>query len=356
MPLDEQGRMTKFAEKPVSLFIAILCLHCSAEARDPDPLFASNDTLHVTLVAPFVELMRERDESNEKPGKFRYTSAGGETVELNVQVRTRGKFRAQRRVCDFAPIRLNFKTSEVAETLFAKQDKLKLVTHCDSNSVRYEQTVITEYLAYRILNLLTDYSYRVRLLRITYEYSDSKRKKDSYAIIIENDERLGKRIEHALIATNKLRLADLNPEYTNLVSVYQFLIGNTDFSAIAGPEGEECCHNHTPYSADNVVYYSIPYDLDQCGLVDSPHASPNSRFRLRSVRHRLYRGRCMNNEGLPATLDRFREQRADIEALVAGQAELSPKTRRKVETYISSFYKTIDSPKQVQRMLVKKCI
>jgi len=347
--------MINIAGKPVSLIVAGLCLQGPVESREPDPLYASNDTLQVTLEAPFTLLMRERDEGQEHPGKLRYTDTDGTTVELGVQVRTRGKFRARKAVCNFAPIRLNFRTSEVKGTLFAKQDKLKLVTHCDSKSERYEQTVITEYLAYRILNLMTDFSYRVRLLRITYEYSDSKRKKDSFAILIESDERLAKRIEHSLIATEKLRLADLNPEYTNLVSVYQYLIGNTDFSPIAAAEGEECCHNHTPYSADNKVYFSIPYDLDQCGLVDSPHASPNPRFRLRTVRHRLYRGRCINNDILPTTLDLFREKRPDIEALVAGQAELAPRTRYRTESFVRSFYRTIDNPKSVKRLIVKRC-
>ena len=353
--VSNKSTLMKASKRLVTMMFMTLCLYGPAESRAPDPLFASNDTLQVTLEAPFTQLMRDRDEENEHPGKLRYTDADGTSVELGVQVRTRGKFRARRTVCSFAPLRLNFRTSEAKGTLFAKQDKLKLVTHCDPTSKRYEQAVITEYLAYRILNLMTDFSYRVRLLRITYEYSDSKRTKDSYAILLENDKRLAKRVEHSLISTEKLRLTDLNPEHTNLVSVYQYLIGNTDFSPIAAAEGEECCHNHTPYSADNKVYYSIPYDLDQCGLVDSPHASPNPRFRLRSVRHRLYRGRCINNDYLPNTLDFFREKRPDVDALVADQAELSPRTRQRTESFIKSFYKTIDIPKQVQKQLVKKC-
>jgi len=120
--------------KPVGVVLAALCMHGMAEAGNPDPLFSSNDTLQVTLEAPFDELMSERDEKIELPGNIQYTAADGKTVELAVQVRTRGKFRARRTVCDFAPIRLNFKTSEAKGALFAKQDKLKLVTQCDSNS------------------------------------------------------------------------------------------------------------------------------------------------------------------------------------------------------------------------------
>jgi len=338
-----------------SILLLRAMFYMGPEFNGEDPLFASNETLEVTLEAPLVELMRERDEEKELPGTLQYTDAAGATVQLDVQVRTRGKFRAQKDICDFAPLRLNFRKSQAKGTLFEKQDKLKLVTHCDTRSERYEQAIITEYLTYRILNIFTDYSYRARLLRISYLPTDGKRKLDSYAFLIEKDERLAKRIEQKLVATDKLKISDLDSKYTNLVSLFQYLVGNTDFSPIAAASGLECCHNHTPFSADDKVFYSIPYDFDQCGIVDSPHASPNRRFKLRSVRQRLYRGRCVNNELLPATLDLFREKRPDIEALIANQAELSKKTRGRTESFLRSFYKTIDNPKLVNRYLVRKC-
>lgn len=317
--------------------VLFLLLAATAAAGEPDPLFASFETLEVSLEAPFRDLMRKRDEANEVPGKLRYVDSGGKTVELDVQVRTRGKFRARKDVCEFVPLRLNFRTSEASGTVFAKQDKLKLVTHCDTRSTPYEQALVSEYLAYRILNVLTEFSYRARLLRIRYTYTDSSEEIETYAFLIESDKRLAKRIDQQLVSASKLQLADLQGEYTNLVSVYQFLIGNTDFSPVAGAKNEDCCHNHTPFSTDGKVIHSIPYDFDQCGLVDVPHAAPNPRFRLRSVRQRLYRGRCINNELLPKTLERFRNERPTLEALVTEQPELNRITRRKNAKYLESF-------------------
>lgn len=327
-----------------------------AGATEVDPLFAAHSTLEVTLEAPLQELMRERDESSELPGKLRYVEAGGTPVELDVLVRTRGKYRARPKVCRFAPLRLNFRKSQVADTVFAGQDKLKLVTHCKPRSREYEQAVVAEYLAYRVLNILTDVSYRARLLRIRYVDTDVDSETTTYGVLIEADERLGRRLDHDLAAVPELDVEDLDSEYTNLTSVFQFLIGNTDFSPVAGPDNEDCCHNHTPVTANGEVFYSIPYDFDQCGFVDAPHAAPNERFRLRSVKQRLYRGRCVNNDRLPATLDRYRERRGDIEALVANQPELAARTRRQISKYVASFYKVIDDPKRVQKVLVRECI
>ena len=60
----------------------------------------------------------------------------------------------------------------------------------------------------------------------------------------------------------------------------------------------------------------IPYDFDMSGIVDAPHSAPNARFGLRNVRHRLYRGRCANNEHLSASIQAFREHKPAIYDLV----------------------------------------
>ena len=63
------------------------------------------------------------------------------------------------------PLFVSFGDETARGTLFEGQTMLPLTTHCrDSSS--YEQYVLKEYLAYRIYNLLTDKSLRVRLARV----------------------------------------------------------------------------------------------------------------------------------------------------------------------------------------------
>ena len=68
--------------------------------------------------------------SSYRPAVLTYTDAAGEQVRLELKVRTRGRYRRQRGTCSFPPLRLNFVTKQAKRTVFAKQDKLKLVTHC----------------------------------------------------------------------------------------------------------------------------------------------------------------------------------------------------------------------------------
>jgi hypothetical protein len=330
----------------------------AASAQDnnePDPLFAGDEIIDVEIEAPFGLLISERPDEEEVAGKFRYTADDGSLVEFDVAIRTRGRLRRTKKVCRFPPLRLNFKKSEVKDSLFDKQDRLKVVTHCRKKQ-RYEQAVISEYLAYRIFNLLSDASYRVRLLRATYTYTDEDLQVQSYAIFIEHKDRLGKRLNAKTLQMNRAMAQDFRQPDLNLASVFQYFISNTDFSPIASPPGEDCCHNQTIFALEGEPNYTVPYDFDQSGLVDAPHAMPNPRFRLRSSRERLYRGRCVNNGHLPSTLSLFEEKRGEIEALIQNQQGLTKGTAKDMLAFIKQFYDLINNPRRLNREILKKCI
>jgi hypothetical protein len=327
------------------------------ETGEPDPLFQDDSVVEITITAPMKELLRKRPDEDYLPGTLAYTEADGNVVEYDIGIRTRGNYRRQPRVCPFPPLRVNIKKSQAKGTLFHKQDKLKLVAHCRDGSDRYEQNVIKEYLAYRILNTLTDISYRVRLARVTY--IDTEQKDDDrlrYAFFIEHKKRLSKRLGLPEISTSGISTADLEGPYSDLTSLFQYLIGNTDFSPIAGPKGEDCCHNSTLFGNEGEPVYSIPYDFDMSGLVNAPYAEPNPEFRIRSVTQRLYRGRCAYIDNLQTSLQLLQDKRDTIYGLIEQQAQLDESSRKKVTKFVDRFYAVIDDPKKVRREIESECI
>jgi hypothetical protein len=345
--------------KPL-LFCIFLLAWGVAEAgdREPDgpvaPIFAANDIVDVTIRAPIDRIMKIRSLEEDTPGTFTYQDAeSGEHVTLEVGIRTRGRFRHDRRNCSFAPLRLSF--SKTKGTLLAKSKKLKLVTHCRTGSDRYEQVLLKEYLAYRILNTITDWSFRARLLRLRYEDIDNEAIIETYGILLEHRKQMATRIGMAVENSESTTIAALDGAYTNLVSVFQYLIGNTDFSPIKAAPGERCCHNHVLLKND-ATQISVPYDFDMAGIVSAPYARPNARFKLRSVRQRLYRGRCANNEHLDTTLQTFRDQRETIYELVTGLDALSRAEKTTTSRYVDDFFKIIDEPRLVNREIVKDCL
>lgn len=321
----------------------------------PDPLFESDSLLKLEIAAPIETITRDRSIEDYMPGKLSYKTELGEVVELDVGIKTRGRFRSKPDTCSFPPLRLNFKKSEMAGTLFVNQDKLKLVTHCETGSYVLEQAVLTEYLAYRVLNLLTEKSFLVRLVQIEYTDTMSAESFAGFGILIEHKNRLGARINASPISIEKTTASALDPEHLNLTSVFQYFIGNTDFSPIAGSPGRQCCHNYSLFGRGEVPVYSIPYDFDMAGFVSAPYAYPNPKLRLDSVRDRLYRGRCINNDRLPHTFDVFQRAREDIEALVREQDGLSRKTRSDTLRFIKGFYKDIAKPKSIERNFIRTC-
>lgn len=348
---------------PVSRWtLAVIALFLGAssawaiEVGPPDPLFQSDDVINVKIVAPLSTLLSERPLEEELPATLEYENEAEELITLDIQVRTRGRFRHQKEICPFPPLRLNFKASQVEDTLFHKQDKVKLVTHCKTTS-KYTQAILREYLTYRMLNIMSDSSFRVRLLNITWVDSENKRKTDQrFGFIIEHRDRLAKRMDMGIVDTTRTTLDKLDPGYTNLVSVYHYMIGNTDFSPIAGAKEDYCCHNHILIGNEGEPFLSVPYDFDQSGMVDAPHAGPNPRFRLRNVQERLYRGRCVNNHLLNDTLEFYKVKRPEIEALIENDPHLSGGGKRGMLNYLKSFYKTLDSEGRVNREFVKACI
>lgn len=342
------------------LFTALACalVPAAAIAADADPLFTENSTLEVRLTAPMEQLMRERPfkGDTELSGSFEIIAADGSVEAFPVAVRTRGNFRRRQDICQFAPIRLNFKKGDVKGTVLAKQDKLKMVAHCQSNSNIYEQTVVKEYLVYRIMNQLTDLSFRARLMRITYVDSENGDEESSFAFLIESKERLAKRIEMEESTLQAINPSRVDEAYLSLVSIFEYLVGNLDFSPVAGSPGEPCCHNFALFSADKKTYWSVPYDFDLTGLVEAPHHEPNPKYRQRDIRHRIYRGRCINNEYLPATLQLLRDKEDDINNLITAQAELSKGSQNRVRSFLNGFFKQLKNEDKLIKKLEKACI
>ncbi len=318
------------------------------------PLFASHEVINVRIEAPIRTLIRDRPDEEYLEGAFHYQLADGSEQTLDLKLRSRGKYRRLKRTCTLPPIRLNFRKEQVEGTLFDGQDKLKLVTHCQSSD-RFEQLVLREYLAYRILQTVTDKSFGARLMRIEYIDTDGKEKQGTrYAFVIEDDDVIAERIGLNKLDLRRTSYNALEPRHANLVSVFQFMIGNTDFSMIAGPADDDCCHNVVLYGNPDQKISSVPYDFDFSGMVDAPYAEPNPELRLRDVRTRLYRGRCSNNQYLPESLALFKEKQTEIRAIATG-LDLDSRNASRVARYIDDFYGVIGDEGEVEKNIIKKC-
>lgn len=321
------------------------------------PLFAEDSLLSATIEAPLTTLMEDRPDEDYLNGTFRYREEDGNERIFDLKLRTRGKYRRDKSHCDFAPIRLNFRTEQVVDTLFAGQDKLKMVTHCQSRNPHYQQLVLREYLAYRILNLITDKSYRVRLLQINYIDAEGGKPRERLGFVLEDDDHVAERNGLKVVKTGDIPIDTLDREQQSLIDIFQYMIGNTEYSLHIAEPDDDCCHNTDLMSATgSAPYIPLAYDFDFSGLVNAPYAEPNPRYRrLRTVRQRLYKGLCSNNDLLPPTIQQFLDKKDAVYDLIDDLDLLDKKSRKHLIGYLDVFFSRISDPKSVQIRFVGKC-
>jgi len=329
-------------------------------AAENAPLFSSHEILEMTVRADFHTIRREDrsdEDSEERPATLEWTNGNGSTGSQQIQIQTRGNFRLSTRNCDFPPLRLNVKKGEVKGTLFDEQDKIKVVSPCKLGQDYWQQYVLAEYLVYRMLNVLTPLSFRARMVRMTYvDESGEDETFTRLAFLLEDDSDMAKRN-----GANKQdwQGGQLNPvlldrNYAILVEFFQYMIGNTDWS------GAEMHNMELVRGADGRPS-AVPFDFDFSGIVDARYAVPDHTLPIRSVRQRLFRGRCpdqMNRqpEDYQAVVNLFQEKKEEIYSLWRNQEGLDPDRLKDTLEYLDEFYETLDRPDRVQRDLLDQCL
>jgi hypothetical protein len=339
-----------------ALVFVVLAASSHSSVAEDLPLFADDQILKAVLSAPIAQSYSQKNQEVRiyLPGQWSYTDADGETQRLEVSIRTRGHFR--RFNCGLSPLQLNFKKKQVKGTLFDGQDKLKLVAPC-YDKPNYQQYVLLEYLAYRTFEILTDHSFRTRLMRLTYLDSDAKLKPwTHFVFVIEDDADLAERLGLVRVKVPALKLAELDHSKATLVQLFQFLIGNNDYSLIKG-DGVECCHNIEVLGAEGseTGRVPVPFDFDISGLVEAPYASPPSQIPIESVRSRYFYGLCQPPGLLEESIAHMQSKRAELTELFESVPELDARSRDRSLSYLRSFFKTIDNPGRVKREIENRC-
>ena len=252
--------------------------------------------------------------------------------------------------CDFPPLRLNFAKNTTQNSIFKGQDKIKLVTHCRTRGDQYEQNVLKEYLAYRLYNLFTEESYRVRLAEI--RYADSGGKRDTIykmGFLIEPAEQLASRNNKGYIEIKNVKQEHCDRDKMTMLSVFQYMIGNTDWSVPA-------LHNIDLIQSepsDNPV--AVPFDFDWCGLVNAPYAVPSENLNIDNVRTRLFRGYCRSEEEFEAVFREFRSKEKEIYATFESVPGLNERELEKTIRYIDRFFNILSNPNLVRNEFYNKC-
>ena len=315
---------------------------------DTMDIFNDQALMEVTIETDLKNLVKKKFDPQYQDALFRMKFNDTVTICRKIKIKPRGNMR--RKTCYIPPLKLNFPKKKVVLKQFKQFDKIKMVLTCKSSRL-YEQYLLQEYYAYRIYNILSDYSLRVRLLRVRYIDTGHKLKPfTKFSFIIEDIDQLAARhncirIESKIVgpATDLPVLAD--------VYLFQYMIGNTDWS-IPGLHNIYMIKPKDPMKPKPIV---VPYDFDYAGIVNAVYAIPDPLLGIETVRERIYRGRCIDEKYIYDSAKKFRERKQQVLGLYEKDRYLSKGSKNSTIAYLETFYKQIKDEKATKRNIVDEC-
>lgn len=333
-----------------SLTIAVLSAGASAQENDVDALFGTSEPLVMEISANLQGFCSnpDREDCPDLPAQIAYRDTDGREHGIEAGLRIRGRWQRDTADCSLPALFLVFEPEATAGTVFEQQALLPLTTHCKPRR-SYEQYLLKEYLAHRVYRLLTDKSLEVRLARITYH--DTSGRADSverFGFFVEHFQSLADRFKAEVWSPpERFDLREADTFEIAVLSVFQYMIGNTDWSAIFG-------HNIMYVRGADWVT-AVPFDLDFSGLVNAEYAGPPPGLGLLSVRQRLYRGFCRPDIDWPAVFEHLTSRRTEILKLVDSTPGFERSSSREASRYLETSLDIIGDPRRRERMIVSAC-
>ncbi len=335
----------------VIVIAGLLTIFNSISKAKEGPLFQREEPLELILEADLVTIVSDKSEEPE------YTTAllihvlpDNNMKAFEIKVKPRGSTRRMTELCECPPLKFNFKKNHLENTVFEGQDKLKFVSQCRQNEA-FENYVLEEYLLYKTYNIITEESYRTRLVNITIK--DIKLRVPTISMtgfLIEDDKTVSKRLgakEYDKMVYSQDSCADSS---VDRMSMFQFMIGNTDW------------YINTKHNTDVFEIKSdkslipVPFDFDFSGVINTIYARPSKEIPITSVRQRYYKGSCRDDSSLDATIRLFNEKKSDIYVLYSTFDYLPKSVIKKSLKYYEKFYKIINNPELSEDSFYTACI
>lgn len=354
----ENGGRIRIGRNLVLLLILLVCTGNILNAnpiteKDRDsllnlPLFKNEDLLKIELKTDLALLINDISENRKyHKSELKVFSENEKTDLITVKIKTRGNFRRRKQNCNFPPLRFKIPVKEAMGTEFEGQSKLKYVSHCQSFVDDYEQHTIEEYLIYKMYNLISNHSYRVRLSQVSFIDVNSSDTITKFGFFIEDKEDVALRNGKHILNYKNVKQYEILRENMVMLSLFQLMIGNADWDV-----GR--LHNIDVMSvSEHSIPVVVPFDFDWSGIINhsyytlSPKIEPDAKYK------RLYKGMRWSPEDLAQAFTNFKELKPSFLEVINNCDYLKANNRNKLIEYIEEFYELISSRKDVKEVIEK---
>jgi hypothetical protein len=313
-------------------------------------IFAPETPARITLEYDMKEFRKRKGTDKYLEAKLTYHMDDSIKDRIrSVRIRPRGKNR--REVCTFPPIWINIRKSGIDNRFLENIKKIKLVTHC-GGSRAYESYVLREFIAYRIYNLISPYSFRTRLVRMKYiDTGRSNRELESWAFLIEPEEMLAERMDMLPFKNDRVSMKGTDSTWMDRMALFQYMIGNSDYS-VTGRHNVKILRDKYPAKLKLIP---VPYDFDYSGLVNARYAIPGDNLGIESVRERYFLGPCRDASEYRKTIDKFLSLQEGINNLVNDFEYLPRYEKADILKYLDGFFNNITESRYVEQRVMSTC-
>lgn len=325
------------------LAIAITVFPATARAQNltRKNLFTTDSILSISIAANFSEVYKTPE------GNFSSAcltlQLQGYSIADSIRIRPRGVQR--KNICITPPLMLDCRQASVP--VIKKLGKLKLVRGCGKNK-KDEELILKEYLVYKMYNQLNEKSFRVRLLHVYYhDTDDPARSYTQYGFFIEDTDDMAAR-NNCREQNTGVATESTNRKNTTLVSIFQYMIGNTDWTVPLLKNIKLIAPLDKPAAAPFVV----PYDFDYSGIVDAAYAVPHPDYNIDNVKERVYKGFPRNQLEINMVIDTLVSCRKTFNTLINNFNLLDQNIKKKMTGYLDEFYQLVSDPAKTKEIFI----
>ncbi|MBL0359097.1 MAG: hypothetical protein IPP72_20520 [Chitinophagaceae bacterium] len=326
----------------IALFCLLINSQSPAQSIKRHALFESDSALQLTIETDFKSMYAVNSDSVYQKAMITF-HLREKSIKEEVRIRVRG---AQRRVvCSTPSLLIDF--GSAAGGPLRKLNKLKLVTGC-SHYWKDEQLVIKEYLVYKLYNLLTEKSFKVRLARINYQ--DIKKPSHAYlqyAFFIEDTDDMAAR-NNCRELNRPVKTEETNRKQMTLLAIFQYMIGNVDWAVpVLKNIKLIVSRTHTDEAP-----FAVPYDFDYAGIVNAEYAVPNPEYNIETVKERVYQGFPRKPEEISDAIDSLLLHKGTIDAVIRNCKLLQNVYKKEMLAYLDEFYLLIADKKKANQIFI----
>ena len=343
---------------PLLIISFLLCqiAYSQTSSIDKVKFFEDTSMINASITTDMVKIFREKDKIGVQfPANFSATFQDGSKMDDSILLVIRGHFR--RANCYLPPLKVIFNNKKKEKGEIKKEKEkvkntslgsLKLVSQCKTSETD-EQYLLKEYLIYKIYNLITDMSFRARLINLNLVDNSGKKKTiKEYSFLMEDIKDLARRNQCKSWKEGKMDPRDVDRRQMTIVSIFEYMVGNTDWGVSVNHNTKLIISKKDSLQRP----YVVPYDFDFSGFVNTDYSVPDDRLNITSVRQRLYRGFPRSIEEINEVLDIYKKQKSSIYSLINNFDLLTSKSKKDIIGYLDDFYSTINNPREVKNVFI----